>query len=394
VVAVTLGLALGCGGKYDVGSGETGGQAGAGGAGETGSGGSSTSGRGGAPEQGGASTSGGTASGAAGVAAGGAPSGGTSAGGTSAGGASAGTGGSGGASGTQCSYPASALATYKPASPDVIWDRLCRFLYGGTRAPLEPLPETTTGDWVRERVLAILAEQYAEDRRAPQGLESFVSRWAFGGNDEADVEPWASAFARPDGNFADLFAREGDRVSFMSSRDFLLTHERSTKRGVWMLRGLLCIDVEPKPIDVEPVPAMPGQTSREALEASVADGVCRGCHSMIDPLGFSLEHYDSLGDYRTVENGRPIDASGSFDGSSRLEFSSIDDLAPQFVTYCEAQTCFAKTLLDHALVAARGAPAEYADGELGYVIGQFRNNALAMAPLLQAIATTPAFLRE
>ena len=36
----------------------------------------------------------------------------------------------------------------------------------------------------------------------------------------------------------------------------------------------------------------------------------------MDPLGFSLEHYDQFGRYRTHENGLPIDASAALDGDN------------------------------------------------------------------------------
>jgi hypothetical protein len=39
----------------------------------------------------------------------------------------------------------------------------------------------------------------------------------------------------------------------------------------------------------------------------------------MDPLGFSLEHYDQFGRYRTHENGLPIDSSAGLDGDTAAD---------------------------------------------------------------------------
>jgi len=143
---------------------------------------------------------------------------------------------------------------------------------------------------------------------------------------------------------------------------------------------------------IEPVTVPPEKTRRQAVEENVADASCQGCHSLIDPLGFSLEHYDTLGDYRTTENGLPIDSSGNYEG---IDFSSIDDLSGQLLARCETQACFARHVFEFALASAyEGSPPAYEESELAYVTNEFVGHYLALAPLLQGIATTPAFLRE
>jgi hypothetical protein len=39
---------------------------------------------------------------------------------------------------------------------------------------------------------------------------------------------------------------------------------------------------------------------------------CQTCHSLIDPLGFSLEHYDAIGRFRTHEKDKPIQAVSNY----------------------------------------------------------------------------------
>ena len=38
-----------------------------------------------------------------------------------------------------------------------------------------------------------------------------------------------------------------------------------------------------------------------------------GCHSVINPLGFSLENFDAIGRWRTKDNNKPVNAMASSD---------------------------------------------------------------------------------
>jgi hypothetical protein len=367
VAAVTLGL-VSCGGNYAVGSDETGGQ-----------GGSSTGARSGVG-------SGGDASGGRGGAAAGGVAG------TGAGGGSAATGGAQG-----CNLSDEPLPAFAPAAPEVVWDRLSSFFYGAYREPFEPLPEATTKAWVVGRVRAILERQWAEDQRAPDGLEQFMQDWAFEGDAES-ARLWATAFARPAGNFADLFATVDDRASFLSDRAFLVARPTPSRRGNWMAQNLACNGVQAPPpeLEADPVTVPPNMTRREALEAETSDDVCAGCHRMMDPLGFSLENYDELGNYRATENGLPIDTSGgySFETFSAY-FTGIENLSNTLILACDSQNCFGRGLLQYALDRARpGGAASFEPSESAYVFREFTGHNLALGPLLEAIATTPAFLRE
>jgi len=43
---------------------------------------------------------------------------------------------------------------------------------------------------------------------------------------------------------------------------------------------------------------------------------CSGCHRRTDPIGLALEHFDGLGQLRTMENGMPIDVSADLKGAT------------------------------------------------------------------------------
>jgi hypothetical protein len=376
VVAVTLGLTVGCGGNYGVGSGE---------GGES-SGGSNASGQGG---NGTGGTNGGKNGGKGGLTSGGVA-------GDSNGGASAGTGAGGGSAATGgaqgCRLSTDPLPEYTPASPAVVWGRLSLFFYGAMGEPLEPLPDTATTAWVRGRVRAILEREWAEFQRAPAGLQEFMQDWAFDGNANS-ARAWSSAFANPEGNFAHLLTP----FSFLTDQAFLVAHPTPSRRGNWIAWNLACNGPQSPPpeFEAEPVTVPPNMTRRQAVEAATSDDVCAGCHFMMDPLGFSLEHYDELGNYRTTENGLPIDSTGgySFETFSAY-FSDIDDLSTTLFYACDSQHCFGSRLLEYALTRVRPGDVSFEGSETAYIFREFTQNSLAFGPLLEAVATTPAFLRE
>ena len=48
---------------------------------------------------------------------------------------------------------------------------------------------------------------------------------------------------------------------------------------------------------------------RELLEEHRKNPVCAVCHAPMDPLGFALENFDAIGQWRTRDAGVTIDAS-------------------------------------------------------------------------------------
>ncbi|MFM7057428.1 MAG: DUF1592 domain-containing protein [Planctomycetota bacterium] len=85
-------------------------------------------------------------------------------------------------------------------------------------------------------------------------------------------------------------------------------------RGKWLLQNLLGTPVEPPPPGIPPLEnADVGDhppTMRARLEAHRRDPDCAACHDVMDPLGFSLEHFDAIGRWRTRDAGLPVDAQG------------------------------------------------------------------------------------
>lgn len=85
-------------------------------------------------------------------------------------------------------------------------------------------------------------------------------------------------------------------------------------RGKWVLEEILGTPPPPPPPNVPKLPEddrkLNEVTLRQRLEKHRSQPVCAGCHARLDPPGFSLENFDSIGQWRDTENGKPIDANG------------------------------------------------------------------------------------
>src|SRR5690606_7737678 len=93
-----------------------------------------------------------------------------------------------------------------------------------------------------------------------------------------------------------------------------------TLRGQAIREHLLCQSVPEPPGDVDFTlfedPDSSLKTARERLVAHANVPACAGCHKITDPIGLALENFDGAGQFRTTENGAPIDTSGELDGIS------------------------------------------------------------------------------
>lgn len=108
------------------------------------------------------------------------------------------------------------------------------------------------------------------------------------------------------------------------------------RRGVWVMENLLCTEPPPPPEGVDTTPPDPAKgTLRQRMAQHSTDPKCAGCHTLMDPVGLGLENFDAIGRYREMENGEPIDASGTYiDGRQFKKPSELSKLVaedPRFV---------------------------------------------------------------
>ena len=84
------------------------------------------------------------------------------------------------------------------------------------------------------------------------------------------------------------------------------TRHRPVHRGVWVSETIFNKTPPSPPANVDPIepnpPQSPKATIREKLAAHAQNASCAACHQGIDPLGFALDQYDAIGQWRTHEH--------------------------------------------------------------------------------------------
>jgi hypothetical protein len=131
-------------------------------------------------------------------------------------------------------------------------------------------------------------------------------------------------------------------------------------RGVYVLDNIFGA---PPPPPLPNVPALDESTvsaslpMRERLAAHRKNAVCANCHRTIDPVGFALENFNAVGQWRDYEGeGEPIDVTGALPGAG--EFRGVAGLEDALLSRPEL---FAGTLTEKLLTFALGRGVEYYD---------------------------------
>jgi hypothetical protein len=133
-------------------------------------------------------------------------------------------------------------------------------------------------------------------------------------------------------------------------------------RGVFLARNVLGLSLRPPPDAFTPLPPElhPELTTRERVALQTKPEQCQSCHSVINPLGFTLEHFDAIGRYREREKDRVIDATGLFarPTGEQVKFAGVRELANFLAASEEAQGAFVQHLFQYLVkqpLAAYGA---------------------------------------
>jgi hypothetical protein len=165
-------------------------------------------------------------------------------------------------------------------------------------------------------------------------------------------------------------------------------------RGKFVRTGLLCDAVPPPPADaIINVPEIsPGATTRERFTQHQTDPNCAGCHTLMDPIGLGFEHYDALGQWRDMDNGLPVDATGEIIGTDVAgTFDGALELSDKLADSEQAMNCLARSWLRFAL----GRSDLDADAGAIAVAGErFEASGFRIKELLVALTETRAFRHQ
>ena len=192
------------------------------------------------------------------------------------------------------------------------------------------------------------------------------------------------------------FSQDSGRSGVLTQATFLsmFSHpgrSSPTKRGVALNDIFMC----------EPTPAPPAnvnfdivndennpnlRTVRQRLLAHATSPTCASCHTHNDPIGLSLEGFDSIGAYRTTESGMPVDVSATLQGKS---FSGGTGLGQFLHDNPRFPACFARKMYAYGV----GADTEEVSASLTRSsLDAFAKGGYRVPVLLKALATSREFM--
>jgi hypothetical protein len=147
-----------------------------------------------------------------------------------------------------------------------------------------------------------------------------------------------------------------------------------TERGKFIREHFLCQIMPPPPAGVStqlpPVTDEMPLNNRQQLSVHLSNASCANCHRLVDPIGFGLENYDAIGQFRetqyveirpTVDEQRtkrktkpteyhlPIDSKAYIQGIENSEFSTPREAGELLATDPVCRRCTVKQLFRYAL---------------------------------------------
>ena len=147
-----------------------------------------------------------------------------------------------------------------------------------------------------------------------------------------------------------------ERAGVLSMPAFLSAHGHRgdtspVKRGVFVLRRVMCRRMDAPPANIEPAPdrGVLGNTWRDRLVDHVAPS-CAKCHKAIEPPGLALETFDGIGRWRTTDRGDVIDPAGTFDewGDISGSFRDAAGMIAKLAASSTARDCYATQWFQYA----------------------------------------------
>jgi hypothetical protein len=163
-------------------------------------------------------------------------------------------------------------------------------------------------------------------------------------------------------------------------------------RGKWILENIFGAPPPAPPANVpelkderDPAKVLP---MREQMAKHRANAVCASCHAQMDQLGFALENFDAIGEWRTLDAaGSPIDASAALpDGTA---FTGPAELRKVLLAHADD---FLTTLTEKLLTYALGRGLDAADAPAVRRIKREAARAdYSFASLVQGIVTSAPF---
>ncbi len=162
-------------------------------------------------------------------------------------------------------------------------------------------------------------------------------------------------------------------------------------RGQWILDALIGSKVPPPPDGIEIDESKLSDKSlskKERLAAHSVNATCAVCHERLDPFGFTLENYDAIGRFRTMEGDQAVDSTGELKGGPNL--SGLPGLKNYLMT--TKRDAFLHQMAQKSLGFALGRSLEYYDESvIQTAVADLKDNDHRFSALATAIVNSYPF---
>ncbi len=191
-----------------------------------------------------------------------------------------------------------------------------------------------------------------------------------------------------------------ERGGLLTQGTFLMVTSNPTrtspvKRGLYVLDNILGTPPPPAPPNIPALETagkmVENPTMREMMQIHRDKPDCRGCHARMDPIGLGLENFNALGQFRTKENGKPIDTAGQLvTGES---FTTVAELKNLLATSRKKDLyrCISEKLLTYAI----GRGVEHHDSTTIHLLTErLETNGGQLRELIQGIVESVPFQKR
>jgi hypothetical protein len=125
------------------------------------------------------------------------------------------------------------------------------------------------------------------------------------------------------------------------------------QRGVFLTRNIVGMSLKPPPMAVafDESHFDPKLTMREKITELTRNDSCMTCHSVINPLGFSLENFDAIGRWRTKDNKKKIDPVAEFSNEKgdKVRLAGPRDIVEYVADNPSGHRAFIRQLFNHTV---------------------------------------------
>jgi mono/diheme cytochrome c family protein len=204
-----------------------------------------------------------------------------------------------------------------------------------------------------------LANEMREDRPVPDLL---TAKYTFANEQLARFYGYPNIYGS---HFRRVEIDDPNRAGLLGHGSLLTVTSYATRtsvvqRGKYIMTNILGTPPPPPPPNVPPL-AEKGEhgapaSLRARMELHRGNPVCASCHSRMDPLGFALENFNAIGQWREMDAGSRIDPSGTFpDGT---QFNGPAEFRQVLLSHRDQ---FVRTFAEKLTTYALGRGLEYYD---------------------------------